>query len=249
MTAQKPLGRKAYGSIGHLPASRSGSGEHCVHEGQARICTERARDRHDVITVTEKLDGTNVAVAHVDGRIRALIRAGWPAESAPREMHRLFARWVADSDRKFRGMLVEGECVHGEWLAQAHGTLYDIDEVHPPFVAFDLTRTDEPGGARIRIPHADAERRCWLHGIVTARVLSSGPPVSVAAARELLETDRSCHGVRSGRSDGRRGVARRAAWAVRLHGQVGRPGEGRRPVSAGAVGEAGRMAVETLVFC
>lgn len=49
-------GIKAYGSIPHLPGSRLGPGDHHVTEGQARICTERGRDRHDFITVTEKLD-------------------------------------------------------------------------------------------------------------------------------------------------------------------------------------------------
>ena len=42
-TIAKPLGRKAYGSIGHLPNSRLGPGDHAVPEGIARICTERLR--------------------------------------------------------------------------------------------------------------------------------------------------------------------------------------------------------------
>jgi hypothetical protein len=50
----KPLGFKNYGSIGHLPCSRMGPGDHSVHEGQARICLEKARDKHDRIFVTEK---------------------------------------------------------------------------------------------------------------------------------------------------------------------------------------------------
>ena len=53
----KPLGIKAYGSIGHLPNSRLGPGDHAVNEGQARICTEAPRDKYDTITVQEKLDG------------------------------------------------------------------------------------------------------------------------------------------------------------------------------------------------
>lgn len=43
---RKPLGRRAYGSIGHLPGSRLGPGDHHVPEGQGRICTERTRDGH-----------------------------------------------------------------------------------------------------------------------------------------------------------------------------------------------------------
>ena len=33
----KPLGRKAYGSIGHLPNSRVGPKDHHIHEGQLSI--------------------------------------------------------------------------------------------------------------------------------------------------------------------------------------------------------------------
>ena len=54
----KTLGRKAYGSIGHLPNSRVGPKDHHVHEGQARICTVKARDKHDRVIVQEKLDGS-----------------------------------------------------------------------------------------------------------------------------------------------------------------------------------------------
>jgi len=56
----KPLGRKSYGSIPHLPGSRLGPGDYHAHEGQARIATEKARDKHDKIYVQEKLDGSNV---------------------------------------------------------------------------------------------------------------------------------------------------------------------------------------------
>ena len=43
----KPLGGKAYGSIPHLIGSRVGPGDHHCHEGQARIATEKVRDKHD----------------------------------------------------------------------------------------------------------------------------------------------------------------------------------------------------------
>ena len=63
----KPLGAKAYGSICHLPGSRLGPGDHKLNEGQARILTQKVRDKHDVIFIQEKLDGSNVCVARIDG--------------------------------------------------------------------------------------------------------------------------------------------------------------------------------------
>ena len=60
---KKPLGKKAYGSIPHLPGSRLGSGDHHISEGQAKIATEKLRDKYDQLFVYEKLDGSNCSVA------------------------------------------------------------------------------------------------------------------------------------------------------------------------------------------
>ena len=65
--SDKPLGQKAYGHIAHLPGSRMGPGDHSCHPGQARIATERTRDRHDQVWVQEKLDGSCVSVARIEG--------------------------------------------------------------------------------------------------------------------------------------------------------------------------------------
>lgn len=87
MNTDKPLGQRAYGSIPHLPGSRLGPGDYCINEGQARIATEKARDKHDLIIVQEKLDGSNVAVAKVNGEIIALTRSGYTALSSPYQQH------------------------------------------------------------------------------------------------------------------------------------------------------------------
>jgi len=137
MIKEKPLGRKSYGSIGHLPNSRLGPADHTVHEGQARICTEKTRDKHDTVIVQEKLDGSCTAVALVNGKILALGRAGYLANTSKFEMHHLFSDWVKVNEKRFRSVLKEGERLVGEWLAQAHGTIYDLS-TFPPWGAFDL---------------------------------------------------------------------------------------------------------------
>src|SRR2546421_9685772 len=109
----KPLGIKAYGSICHLPGSRLGPGDHKLNEGQARILTEKTRDKHDVIIVQEKLDGSNVCVARVSGVLIPLGRAGYPAISSKFEQHKLFAQWVYARLDRFE-FLIEGERLCGE---------------------------------------------------------------------------------------------------------------------------------------
>jgi len=143
----KPLNRKAYGSIGHLPNSRMGPGDHAITLGHAKICLEKARDKHDLIVCQEKLDGSCVAVARVNGQIIPLGRAGWPAVTSPYKQHIMFHDWVMANWGRFNELLEDGERVVGEWLAQAHGTRYDLSStelvVREPFVPFDIMREGE----------------------------------------------------------------------------------------------------------
>ena len=79
VSKEKPLNRKAYGSIGHLPGSRMGKGDHHISGGQAKICLEKKRDKFDNIVIQEKLDGVCMAVAKIKGEIIPLNRIGYTA--------------------------------------------------------------------------------------------------------------------------------------------------------------------------
>lgn len=177
MNQQKPLGGKAYGSIPHLPTSRQGPGDHHCHEGQARIATEKVRDRHDRVIVQEKLDGSCTAVARIGDDIVAIGRAGWTAQSSPYEQHQLFADWVRQDEGRFRSLLQPGERAVGEWLAQAHGTRYDL--VHEPWVLFDIMVGNH------RAPAAAVETLAEAHGLMSPALLHVGP-LPVEGGIEIL---------------------------------------------------------------
>lgn len=176
--SKKPLNRKSYGSIGHLPQSRLGTGDHKVAEGQMRIATLKKRDKHDTIIVQEKLDGSNVGVALKDGIIYPLIRAGYIANSSPYQMHHEFHKWVELNEARFRELLAEGERVCGEWLIQAHGTRYKLP--HEPFVAFDIFNVENK-----RVNYGSFKERI-NNLFVMPHEISSGDPVTVEAAMEYL---------------------------------------------------------------
>jgi hypothetical protein len=178
----KPLGRKAYGSIGHLPGSRLGPGDHRVNDGHARICLEALlpQRRSDEITVTEKLDGSCVAVAKLCGQIVALGRSGYTAFSSGYEQHQLFGSWVLENWLRFDAALGEGERLVGEWLAQAHGTLYDL-RGREPFVAFDLM-TGEKRHLRDRF-----EAAANAGTFSMAPLLHRGGPLSIDDAMWMMD--------------------------------------------------------------
>lgn len=179
----KPLGGKSYGSIPHLPGSRRGEGDHGLEPAQAiRLLTSR-KDRHDRVIVEEKLDGSNVAVARVNGDLVAITRSGFTAASSPFEQHHAFDRWVTANASMFDALLNDGERVCGEWLAVAHGTRYDLTG-RSPFVAFDIRR------GHGRVPRDLFWTRCHHVGLTVAGVISDGPPMSIDAMLAALEPSR-----------------------------------------------------------
>lgn len=132
----KPTGGKAYGSIPHIIGSRLGPGDYSIGENESRICTAKASRDYEVFCQT-KVDGSCVAVYRSeDGELIPLIRAGYPALSSKHEQHHMFHDWVMRQKSRF-DFLQPGERLAGEWLALAHGTLYDLTD-REPFVPFDI---------------------------------------------------------------------------------------------------------------
>lgn len=174
----RPLGHRAYGSIPHLPGSRTGPADRHLHWSLARRCIEPGASGADRVLVQEKLDGSCVAVARLGDQLLALGRAGDLADRSASPMRRLFATWVAEQRSRFLAVLKDGERLVGEWLALAHGTRYALR--HEPFVVFDLMR------GPMRAPFASLRERAARAGLTTAAVLHEGGPLPIAAALELL---------------------------------------------------------------
>jgi ATP-dependent RNA circularization protein (DNA/RNA ligase family) len=181
----KPLGIKNYGSIGHIPESRMGPGDHHCPPGQSAIATTKTRDKHDEVFCSEKLDGSNCGVCKVDGVIYPLSRSGYIATTSPYPQHHRFAEWVYYHQSRFNDLLQEGERIVGEWLIQAHGTRYNLP--HEPFVVFDLFSP-----ANQRSPYDDLVKRIQSFDLTIAALLHRGGAFSLEEA--LKEIENSRHG-------------------------------------------------------
>jgi hypothetical protein len=182
--AVKLLGYKAYGSIPHLPGSRLGEGDHHCHEGQARIATEKVRDKHDIVIVQEKLDGSCCSVAKINGEIIALGRSGYEAKTSEYPVHHIFAEWVEENKERFHDLLFEGERVVGEWLAMAVGTKYILP--HEPFVIFDIML------GKHRASLKNLTERVLGTGFIMPTLLSIGNAISINEVMDRVKT--SGHG-------------------------------------------------------
>jgi hypothetical protein len=176
----KPLGSKGYGSTPHLVGSRVGPTDSHVDPTLARIMTEKVRNRHDRIIVTEKLDGSCLTVAKVGGHILPINRAGYLVWDSPWPMQHVFGRYVEDRTSLFSALLHEGERIAGEWMLQAHGTRYRIADPSDLFASFSII------GPRGRIPYDEFASRVDAAGVRRAHVISDGPALSQAAAVDAL---------------------------------------------------------------
>lgn len=176
---EKPLGRKAYGSIPHLPGSKRGPGDHGLSESQAAILTTKSRP-DDLVVVREKIDGSNVAIAKINGAIIPLVRSGYRAESSPYQQHHEFAAWVAKDYLRWYEMLADGERLCGEWIAMSHGTRYDLSDGDEPFYGFDIFRENA------RILDSELSGRLALYLVNEPPLIHKGDSISVESALNLL---------------------------------------------------------------
>ena len=176
--SKKPTGAKNYGSIPHLPKSRMGPADHACPEGMQRIATQMSRDKHDRVIVQEKLDGSNVGVAKIDGEIFALQRSGYLAASSPFIQHHYFSEWVEMNRSRFSALLDDGERICGEWLMQAHGTRYSLR--HEPFVPFDIMRSTT------RTTYDEFVTRVKSHGFTIPFCVHQGGPIGIHEVLEKL---------------------------------------------------------------
>ena len=184
---KKLLPHKAYGSIGHLPGSCVRRGDHYVPEGQARIATRMPRDSHDYVIVQEKLDGSCVAVAKVDDVLHCLTKNGNYCTESPYEQHQMFAVWMLQNFDRFYDTLHEGERIVGEWLAQAHSTVYKPFPGWEPFVPFDLMT------CHYRVPF-DEFRERTIDVFQQPPLLSTGPACTLVRAQLLTNGGQSFYG-------------------------------------------------------
>jgi hypothetical protein len=174
----KPLGIKNYGSIPHLSSSKLGEGDYFIHEGQERILTKKKRDKHDEILVFEKYDGSNVGIGKVENKIFALTRAGYEAKTSRYKQHHLFSDWVYRRENLFNDMLSNGERITGEWLAQAHGLIYNISV--EPIVFFDYF------AGKKRVLYDELSSKAIEYGLQLPRILHKGDPIEVEIILPIL---------------------------------------------------------------
>lgn len=205
---EQPLGIKNYGSIGHLPGSKMGGGDHFCDHGMAKIATVKTRDKHDLVIVQEKLDGGNVGIGLRGGILHPLTRAGYLASESSLEQHWRFSNWVYSQQERFLAILKDGERLCGEWLRKAHGTRYDLP--HEPFVAFDLMTGNR------RTPYTRLRERLKLGNFVTPKVIHQGGALSIELALKSLDVY-GFHGAKD--------PVEGAVWRVERNQETGVKGE------------------------
>ncbi len=176
-------------------------GDYRINEGIHKIFTEKTRDKHDLIIVQEKLDGTNCGILRLNGILYPVIRTGYLARDSQWQQHRMFDRWAMKHIQEF-DFLQEGERLMGEWIAQASGTKYKLQ--HEPFITFDLMG---PGGRRLYSEFCERVPEFFPR----AHLLHMGGAFSIEDAERALGTY-GHHGAQE--------LAEGAVWRLERDGKV-----------------------------
>lgn len=183
---------RGYGNIKHLAGSRmKDSGDSLLDAALKPYFTERLQfPKRDIIFITEKVDGANVAVLKNDGKLYPVMRKGYDVRTSEYLFLRRFADFVSDNAARFYGLLNDGERVCGEWMIKTHSLFYVLP--HEPFIVFDIISSD---GKQIRPSYSDVLARCARHGFTSVGVVWEGSALAVNEALNLL--GKGFHGCRS----------------------------------------------------
>jgi hypothetical protein len=173
--------RRIYPSIPHLPGSRAAR-DKTLSPALARRCLDgRAAREGEEVLVQEKLDGSCVLIVRsAEGRLEARGREGRLASESLNLGRRMFADWVLANEARLEGLVREDEILAGEWLAQVHGTRYEL--AHELFVPFDLLK----GPLRVRAPVDELSARLRASGLTSPALVHRGGPLAIDAACTLL---------------------------------------------------------------
>jgi hypothetical protein len=175
---------RLYGKIPHLPGSRVGAAERYAPAPLVARMTEAAR-AGDRVLVSEKLDGSCVAVVVTSETVEARGRDGGLCAASRNDGRRAFGAWVDSRAARFAAVLAPGERLMIEWLALAHGTRYALP--HGPAVAIDgFTGTT-------RWPLDEICARAAAVGLPTPALLHDGGAHPIGAALAQLG-ERGHHG-------------------------------------------------------
>ena len=204
---------RLYPRIPHLPGSRVGPAERYAAPAFTARATVAADD--DRVIVTEKLDGSCVALVGAAAGIEARGRDGGLCAASRNDGRRGFAAWVAARAARLAAHVAPGERVMIEWLALAHGTRYALP--HGPAVVIDGFAAD---GARWGFDAVVA--RAAALALPTPAVLHDGAALAVELALARLGA-RGHHGA----LDPAEGVMYRLERGARVRGlaKLVRPGK------------------------
>jgi hypothetical protein len=174
--SKKPL--IGYGSIPHLPGSKLGLRDRLTEKNISQLIEKGASDNRQIrIFAEEKVDGSCVTVTRKGNELFCGTRDGYNAATSIYSQHRLFAFWVDLHKETFLNLLTDQETLAGEWLALAHGILY---QANAPFIGFDFleqkTQRNTTELRNLRLRNA---------GLPHPYLLYSGPPTSIEPWKHL----------------------------------------------------------------
>lgn len=169
----------SYPTIQHIKGSKMiDNADKLLGQREQDWLTVKTRSPHDVVIVTEKVDGCNVGVLRRGNELFPILRKGFDVLSNPLDWIREFHEYVDVRKDRFWSLLNDGERVCGEWMIKTHTLQYRMK--HEPFICFDLI-TDN-----YRDNYLSARHRLKSNGFVTAGLVHYGTAIPAQVAIGML---------------------------------------------------------------
>lgn len=190
---------RGYGSISHLKGSKMiDDRDKLIGEQEEKWLTVARRNPlTDIVFITEKVDGMNVAVYKRNGKLYPINRFGYDVRTSSRLWQRMFARYVEDNADSLSELLDDGQRLCGEWMIKTHTIPYKLKTA--PFIVFDII--DDRAE---RMPYFEFRYRVENYGFTPAALIHAGTAMPTGTLYKLYLTKKlpSCHGAAEGMAEG-----------------------------------------------
>ncbi len=174
---ERPLGRKAYFKIAHLPGSRTGSSDRTAPRELAERCLVAAPPRRGRCSCRRSSTAPASRSARLDGAVLALGREGTLAAHSQNPGRQMFAAWVEQRAATFT---IYSATASGSWANGSRSLMFDSLRA-PPRSLRRLRRLSRRAAVDVR-----RDRRATARGLPRPSLLHRGGALRIAAMLEML---------------------------------------------------------------
>lgn len=170
---------RSYGHISHLTGSKMIDKEDkLIGVNEEAWMTQWRKSFEDLVIITEKVDGCNVGVLKMHGKLYPIQKKGYDVRTSSFEWLRGFSYFLECNENRFDRLLKEGERACGEWMIKTHTLTYNLKT--EPFILFDIIEGEK------RVKYNEMIRRSKEFGFTNPGLVHMGEAMPTEIAMKIM---------------------------------------------------------------